>query len=328
MATAPVALVADNLYQVQLPLPFALRIVNCYLLRAPDGWAVIDTGLHTADGEAAWLSAFDQLGLRPGDLQQIVVTHHHPDHYGMAGWLLAWNQQPAMLYTTARERQMIEAVWWPENNHLQPFSTLMRQAGVGEPMLADMLQVTAEIRARTMPQATEFTLIGEGDILELCERTFQVYIGPGHTVAQALLYDAQDRLMLCADHVLLKITPNIGLWPGSDSNPLEQFLASLQSLMTLDVRLALPGHKALILDWRGRISELVHHHETRLAHMAEAAAPGATALDVAQSVFNFDQFTAHEMRFAIAETLAHLEYLRSRGSLGRSDEQPWRYYSP
>ena len=109
--------------------------------------------------------------------------------------------------------------------------------------------------------------------------------------------------------MLSKITPNIGLWPSTEAQPLARYLASLRQLKMLDVRLALPGHGPLISNWRGRLSELEAHHQTRLEHMLDAVGTGATALEVSRTVFNFDSFSQHEVRFAVAETLAHLEHL-------------------
>jgi glyoxylase-like metal-dependent hydrolase (beta-lactamase superfamily II) len=326
--TQPAIPVADHIYQIPLPLPFALRIVNCYLLRADDGWDIVDTGLHTPEGESGWRSALSSLGIRPGDLRHIVITHHHPDHYGMAGWLLDWNREPVPVYTSAREQTMIDQAWWQSGGQGEPFANLMRRAGVDGPMLTAMLQVGEETRSKTLPHAKHFHTLCTGDVLELGRRKLRVYNGPGHSVAQVLLYDAGDRLMFSADQVLLKITPNVGIWPGSDEDPLASFLMSLHELSALNIRLALPGHKALIHNWAGRIKELQQHHQERLSHMAAAADRGATALQVAQAVFRFSHFTAHEMRFAVAETLAHLEHLRLRGQLAREEGQPWRYYRP
>jgi glyoxylase-like metal-dependent hydrolase (beta-lactamase superfamily II) len=80
--------VTNDIYQIQIPLPFALRIVNCYLLAGHNGWTIVDTGLNTSRARAAWLEAFSALGIRPGTTEQIVLTHAHPDHYGLAGWLI------------------------------------------------------------------------------------------------------------------------------------------------------------------------------------------------------------------------------------------------
>ena len=107
----------------------------------------------------------------------------------------------------------------------------------------------------------------------------------------------------------MKITPNIGLWPESDPHPLQRFLASLNEVRSLDVRLALPGHRALITDWRGRIDEIIAHHEERLERTLDAVGSGATAYQIAGQLFDFQRLSVHEMRFALVEALAHLDYL-------------------
>jgi glyoxylase-like metal-dependent hydrolase (beta-lactamase superfamily II) len=322
----PAEQVAEGIYQVQLPLPFALRIVNCYLLRGGDGWTVIDCGLHTPEGEAAWLSAFAALHIQPGDVRQIVVTHHHPDHYGMAGWLSAWNGTPPLMYTSAPERQMIELVWWNLPEMHVHFGTLMRQAGVDAALLETMLTVSRDIQEKTLPHALDFTILAEGDVLHAGGRALRMILGKGHSVGQTLLYDEADGLLFSADHILMKITPNVGIWHGGLENPLEDFLHSLATLRALDVQLALPGHKTQITDWRGRIEALAQHHEERLAHIAQAVRGGKTALEVAQAIFHFHLFTPHEMRFAVAEALAHLEYARLRGDYARDERDGvWVY---
>jgi glyoxylase-like metal-dependent hydrolase (beta-lactamase superfamily II) len=123
----------------------------------------------------------------------------------------------------------------------------------------------------------------------------------------------------------MKITPNIGVWPEGDPDPLGRFLASLHDLKRLDVRLALPGHKSLITDWAGRVDELLAHHETRLAHTLAAVEGGATVYETARRIFDSGAFSPHEWRFALAETLAHLDYLERRGKVRRQDADMLRF---
>jgi glyoxylase-like metal-dependent hydrolase (beta-lactamase superfamily II) len=135
-----------------------------------------------------------------------------------------------------------------------------------------------------------------------------------------MFYDESDKLLLSGDHVLMKITPNVGLWANSDPNPLGQFLASLQQVREYDVRLALPGHKWLIEDWQGRIDELIQHHEVRLDHILAAIDSGYhIPYDIAGHIFPTERFTVHEWRFAVAETFAHLEYLRQRDKITQAE---------
>ncbi len=113
--SALVTAVAPNIYQVQIPLPFALRIVNCYLLRGSQGWAVVDTGLNTAAARTAWQQTFTELQIRPRHIEQIVLTHTHPDHYGLAGWLvescLADGGTAPPVRMSAREAELADGIW-------------------------------------------------------------------------------------------------------------------------------------------------------------------------------------------------------------------------
>jgi glyoxylase-like metal-dependent hydrolase (beta-lactamase superfamily II) len=132
-----------------------------------------------------------------------------------------------------------------------------------------------------------------------------------------VFYCAGDRLLLCGDAVLIKITPNISLWPHGRPNPLADFLQSLDLLATLRVDLALPGHGPLIRAFGERLAELRRHHDERLGIMEQAADGSVTAFSICTAVFPTTVLSPHQLRFAMSETLAHLEYLVSVGRLER-----------
>lgn len=322
----PIAEVARDIFLVPLPLPFALSVVNCYLLRDREGWTVLDAGLHTAEGEAAWLAAFAELGVELGAIRQIVLTHFHPDHFGMAGWLQAISGAPVLL--APREIEQAAAMWALPPGQPDPMVPHFRAHGVPPATLAGMERAVAGLRAATLPHPT-LTPLAAGAALPMGGREFTAIHAPGHSDGQLVFYDAADRLLLSGDHVLNKITPHIGLWPGSQPDPLGRYLASLASLAGLDVRLALPGHKTLIEAWQGRIAELRRHHDERLALMggvvAGAAGGAASAYEVACAVFPFERFTPHEQRFAVAETIAHLERLALAGEVAPEPGEVVRY---
>jgi hypothetical protein len=96
-------------------------------------------------------------------------------------------------------------------------------------------------------------------------------------------------------------------------------------LAALEVRLALPGHRGLITDWPGRIGELQDHHARRLEVMLTVAnGNGVTAYQVCTQLFG-TQLSMHEIRFAVAETLAHLEYLINQEKVQREEGEIWLY---
>jgi glyoxylase-like metal-dependent hydrolase (beta-lactamase superfamily II) len=311
----PLTQLADDLYQVQIPLPFALNIVNCYLLHGSQGWTVVDTGINTEAGRAVWMGVFETLAIQPQHLHQIYLTHAHPDHFGMSGWLqqlAAAQGRHIPIYISARENQMAQHVWY--GNALYDFAGWLRAGGMPDQMAQQVADSMDDTYSMTLPHPPQMEAMQADTLLQLGDRTFRTILAPGHSDGQILFYDASDHLLLSGDHVLMKITPNIGLWEHSDPDPLGQFMASLVTLRELDVRIALPGHKHLIEDWQGRIDELLAHHEHRLDQTLDALGQNRhTPYEVAGAIFDTTRFTVHEWRFALAETLAHLEYLRIRG---------------
>jgi glyoxylase-like metal-dependent hydrolase (beta-lactamase superfamily II) len=314
--------VAEGIYQVPLPLPFPLRIVNCYVLEDEGGWTVVDTGLNYPPGQAAWESALAQVGIGPESITRIILTHAHPDHYGMAGWLAAQSGAPVLL--SPAEQAFARHVWGDGEPIYQEVATFFRAHGMPDELIGAVRANMAALRPMTEPHP-ELQTLEPGAPLQIGPRQFQVLMTPGHSDGHLVFYCAEERLLLCGDTVLTKITPNISLWPHGRPDPLADFLQSLDLLDGLDVELALPGHGPTIGLFGQRLQELREHHAVRLRAMEQMVGQGATAFAICTSVFPTSELSPHQIRFAMAETLAHLEYLAGIGRLERVQQEQVTY---
>ena len=324
--------ITDDIVQVKLPLPFVLKIVNCYLIRDDDGWTALDTGLNTSASRRVWQETFEGLAIGPGDIRRIVLTHSHPDHFGLAGWLQNFANGNSVhpeppVFMSPREAELARLIWVQADDLAPEIANFWRTCGVPAGVAKTILAHTRKTRERTFPHPTVIEMLEPGTSLRIGKRNFQIIHAPGHSDGQIIFYDSGDHLLLCGDQVLMKITPNIGLWYLSASDPLGQYLCSLRELTDIEVRVALPGHGPIITHWHERLDELQTHHATRLDEMVQAVRNGpTTSYEVSLQLFGFDDLGMHEVSFAIVETLAHLEFLRVRGCLEREQSDVWRYY--
>ncbi len=298
-----VARIVDGVYQLKLPVPFPLKFISSYLISGSDGWTVIDPGFDYLPAREAWEREAIKIGLDPdSDIEKIVVTHLHPDHIGLARWLEERSGAPVLML--GEEIENARRVWDPAKG-VEPFVEFLIRNGMDE----ETARPTAGSTSLGIRLPERLIPLRDGEILELGDREARVIHTPGHSDFHFVMHDEERRLLFAGDHVLLRITPNIGLWTYTAPRPLERYLNSLKSLRGLDMELVLPGHGPLFHDLDGRIEELLWHHAERLDVM-HAAFNGreASPFEIARRVFS-DDLSAHQLRFALAETLAHLEHL-------------------
>jgi glyoxylase-like metal-dependent hydrolase (beta-lactamase superfamily II) len=322
LATQPIgeaSRVVEGVHQLKLPVPFPLKFIASYLVEGRDGWTVIDPGFDYPPAREVWESEAARMGLDlDRDLTRIIVTHLHPDHIGLARWLEGRSGAP--VYMLGEEIANARHVWDPSRGS-EAFMGHMMRHGM-DPETAGATAGTTRLGVR-LPE--RFVPLQPEDRIELGGSEARVIHTPGHSDFHFVLHDEARQLLFAGDHLLLKITPNIGLWMYTAPRPLERYLDSIASLRGLDVELVFPGHGPLFHDLDGRIEELILHHEERLSVMHEAlAGEPATAFEVARRVFP-DDLSDHQLRFALAETLAHLEHLVDDGRAERLDGEVVRY---
>jgi len=316
LATQPIgeaSRVSEGIYQLKLPVPFPLRFISSYLVEGRNGWTVIDPGFDYPPARETWEKGAAEVGLDlDRGVERIIVTHLHPDHIGLARWLEERSGAP--VWMLEGEIENARHVWDPKRG-TEGFVRYLMRNGMDE-RTAGATAGTTRLGVR-VPE--HLIPLRHGDKIALGDSESRVLHTPGHSDFHFVLHDERRRLLFAGDHLLLHITPNIGLWTYTAPRPLERYLDSLRGLRGLEVDLVFPGHGPLFHDLDGRIEELILHHEERLEVMQAAFDGGpATPFEVARRVFPED-LSDHQLRFALAETLAHLEYLVDEGRAERLD---------
>jgi len=285
--------------------------VNAYLIEGSSGYALVDAGLHTADAESVLRAALAEAGISVEDVRRVFVTHLHPDHIGMAGTLERAGAEVVMHAPEianarrmwSRDHSMIDETyaWFERHGMPEDVDQGMREAWLA---MGQRVDEVARIRGTT-----------DGDVLDLGGRRERVAWTPGHTDYHAVLVDEAERVLFSGDHVLPRITSNVGLYPYSRDDPLGDFLGALRAVRSLPVTRVLPAHGDPFDDLPGRVDQILAHHDDRLRATLDAVGDAErAAYAVCRTLFPVLR-SAHEERFALAETLAHLRYLERRGKV-------------
>ena len=319
--TAPefgvVTAIAPGLDWLRLPLPFKLNHVNLWLLDDGDGWTIIDTGADTPEARAMWTAAFaGPLSEKP--LNRLIATHGHPDHIGLASWLL--EARGAAFVCTLTE-WLQPQIWHAARiGKPQPaWKQFFVDHGCPDTTLATFAKAQDSDFKPMGPIPASFERIRDGDRLQFGSRTWEVIVGAGHADEHASFWCADDAILIAGDQILSRITPVVGVFPSEPlADPLTHYLASLKRFRKLpDETLVLPSHGLPFHGLHTRIDQIERHHAERLDTLLALIAKPITAYAAAQGLFADAMAGGHEM-LALAETLAHLNHLVRLGDAQRA----------
>lgn len=298
--------VVEGVWQIKLPVPFPLGFVSAYLVAGGDGWTLVDAGYDYPPAREAWETGAFAAGCDLSrSVGRIVVTHFHPDHIGAARWLQEVSAAP--VFMMEEEIPFARRLWGSPD--AEPFVGLLVRHG----MPREMAETASRAMRSGLPLPKEILALRAGEKVPMGEGAARVVHAPGHADHQLVLHDEGRGILYAADHLMLGITPNIGIWPETEPHPLARYLDSLEEMRGLEAELVLPGHGPVFRDLSGRISELAAHHAERLEAMrATVEERPRTAYEVSRMLFR-GALTLQQRSFAFAETLAHLDHLVSEG---------------
>lgn len=290
--------------------PFPVRYTLSYSLAGDAGdFVIVDPGWDSAPGREQLAEGLAAAGLELSGLRGIIVTHFHPDHLGMARWL---SEQ------TGAWVGMSPLDTLPEGGRfagaLEADRDWLRGCGVPESTIGEIAFTEGSIRAFGRPPRVDVAL-ADGDRIGLPGRDIRVVWTPGHSAGHLCLVDHNDRLVLTGDHVLPRISPNIGLgFHDGDRDSVREYLDSLTTISQWDAYEVCPAHEWRFAGLGERCRELADHHDERSREVRAVLAekPDATVWEVAQRLSwsrGWANLDASGIRGALGETVAHLRYL-------------------
>jgi glyoxylase-like metal-dependent hydrolase (beta-lactamase superfamily II) len=318
--------VAPGILWLRLPLPMALDHVNVYALDEGDAWTIVDTGIDTKRSRAIWEKALSgPLAGKP--VTRVVVTHHHPDHIGLAGWFQT--AQGAELLTTRTAWLFARMLTLDEQATPTPETAdFWRSAGMDADILAERLTERpfnfADMVAR-MPLG--FTRLKDEDRVTLGGRKWTVLFGSGHAPDHATFWAQDGKIVLGGDQLIPSISPNLGVYATEpEADPVADWLVSCKRFQTIadPHQLVLPGHKLPFTGLPSRLDQLIENHTSALRRLEAHLTTPRTAVECFLPLFK-REIVKSEYGLAMVEAMAHCLHLwhQGRATRRRRDDGAW-----
>jgi glyoxylase-like metal-dependent hydrolase (beta-lactamase superfamily II) len=314
------------IYAISIPLPFSLKQVTCYVIKGDEKLTIIDTGLHTKQTSDTWKRFFFEQGWSWRQVEKIIVTHYHPDHYGFAGQLQEWSGAP--VYMAKIEHDQIQTFWDRKSGNAKQVSSFFISYGFPENRSFEITQHMEGFRSVIEPHPSYKKWLDAGEQIDISGENYDIIATSGHSKGH-LSFLHNNGNFFAGDVILPAITPNIPLLPNSDPNPLQTFLDTLDKLKRLDIKVVYPAHGEAFRTLENRVEEIKAHHERRLLKLKGFLrdTEKQTGFEICENLFAHRPLDIHNLRFAFSETLAHLEYLRINGEIKKSKvDHVYHYY--
>ena len=262
---------------IDLPLPSMLGRVNVFLIRSGGGYVLFDTGMNFAPCREALVQAMDSLGIPWAAVHTVFLSHFHPDHVGLTSFVLDKTPASVLMHQVDYEHLL-------EYASAPPWTAQYLDASGAPIDLRNSMDTDALLLFKTTSPIPTIQYITEGHVIPSVLGPLEVVWTPGHSAGHLCLYSREHQVLLSGDHILDGITPNIHYHP--DSDPLGDFLISLDKTAAMPVRHLLPSHGVPFVDhvtWIERVK--AHHHARCERIVAAVAAQPASCYELTQHLW-------------------------------------------
>lgn len=315
-----------HIYRIQLPTPYPVGPVNCYLLDGPEP-VLVDCGPATAQAEQTLRAALETLRLQPRDISRIVLTHHHPDHAGGLAWL---RRETAALILGHRycdlwllsDPALVEA-------RLAYFIDLYRYCGATAQLAAGLRSRFSDYGTLEGPRIVQ-QVSAEGAVLDLGGSLWQVFETPGHAGTH-LGFLRDDGTFLAGDTLLERISSNALAeppYPGEQDrhSSLLTYRRTLRRLADLPLALVLPGHGSTYTVQQTLIARRIKGQDERAQRLLALLRPApATVLALSERLF--PGLSPDQLFLGLSEVLGHLDLLEEEGRARHEGSSPALYHA-
>jgi glyoxylase-like metal-dependent hydrolase (beta-lactamase superfamily II) len=302
--------------QIKLPLPNAsLDSVNIYIIEGTNGNLMIDTGWNTPECFNALAQEMKNSGFAMKDITDVVITHIHPDHFGLAGKIA--ELAGAKIMVGEIENGLLDSRYNHPENLMQQMSVFLKSNGVPDWELKMLTEASLNIRNNVAP-VKAVTPLKPGDKVSMDPFEFQVLLTPGHSPGHICLYEPNKKYLFSGDHVLAEVVPNISYHPQSGENPLGDYVNSLNAMAEMEVSFVFPGHGSVFSGLAPKIDDIMHLHRDRMRGIQKVmGVEMKSGYDVAKNIpwiingetVQYDKLEPIDRRLALLETLAHLQFM-------------------
>ncbi|MBH67969.1 MAG: MBL fold hydrolase [Rhodospirillaceae bacterium] len=309
--------IADGIFWFRMPMPIALDHINIYLLDDGDSWVLVDTGMADPVSIETWAIILnDFLSQRP--ITKIIGTHFHPDHVGLAGWLL--DRTDAELWMSQIEWLCARQAYLDvENGSSLQMQDFYKRTGLESSLIGIYREIGNDYRQMVTPIPPIYKRIEASTTFDIGGRKWLPIFGSGHSPDHVSLYCSDDQLLLGGDMLLPRITPIIAVWwQEPDGDPLAGYLNFLTTLDPTSNQISvLPAHDRPYKGLETRVLDLIKHHQTRLDITFDSCGSRSTAKDIMEALFQ-RELDPFQTRFAIGETVAHVNNLLLKNEIKRN----------